>query len=100
MLAAAGSHLSGLAGVGGGPRGPQQQLQLQPQRRVVPDRALQGCQQALAPFHALREQLHAPGSSRGAQRLRSSRSNQKTCFLWHTSPRRAKHQAYTAVSAQ
>ena len=72
-----GSHVPGLAGVGWGPRGPQQQLQLQPQWRVVPDRALQGGQQALAPLHALREQLHAPGSGRGAQCLHPLSSNQK-----------------------
>lgn len=76
MQAGLGSDIPGLAGVGGGPRGPQQQLQLQAQGGVVPDCSIQGSQQALAPLHALREQLHTPGSRRGTQRLqpRSSQS--------------------------
>ena len=84
--AAQGSHLPGLAGVGGGPRGPQQQLQLQPQRRVVPYRALQGRQQALAPFHALREQLHAPGGGRSAQCLQPFSSSSDSADSSATHP--------------
>lgn len=51
--------------------GPQQQLQLQAQRRVVLYCALQREQQPFPPLHALRQAVHRPVCRRRPQRLRT-----------------------------
>ena len=49
--------------------GPQQELELQAERRVLLGRALEAQQQALAPLHAPDQALHRPARRRRPQRL-------------------------------